>query len=86
MEESGREIDPDDLPPSLEWEAPVWELYQRLRTQWRVGPTGKAYGLDYNPAIALMQAAGWDIDIGLELLQVVEVGLLVPVDRPGQQL
>lgn len=73
MQESGREVHGEDLPPSLEWEAPVWDLYLRISTQWRVGGNGAAYGLDYNPAIALMQLWAWPIDLGLELLQAVEL-------------
>lgn len=59
----------------------MWDLYQRLRTQWRINPaTGHAIGLDYNPFIALMQAAGMDLDQGLEMLQVVEMEMLRKVD------
>jgi hypothetical protein len=69
-------VDPADLPPGLGWEAGVWTLYERLCTQWRRSGNGIAFGLDYNPAIALMQHYGWDIDLGLELLQAVEVEVL----------
>ena len=61
----------------------MWDLYQRLRTQWRIGGRGEAIGLDYNPAIALMQAVGMDLDQGLEMLQVVELEMLRPRGGAG---
>lgn len=53
-----------------DWLQEVWELYQLIGTQRRENGA-----LDYNPAIALVAAAGathnlWTI---LELLQVIEV-------------
>lgn len=67
---------PDDYPPALQWEAPVWWLYCRLHTQLRTDFKGSIIGLDYNCAIALMQSLGWPLDLGLELLQVAEVEIL----------
>lgn len=75
IRDSGREVDPDDLPPALEWEDSVWWLYERVQTQWRTGMAG-AYGLDYNPAISIIQAMGWPLARALELLQGVEAGFL----------
>lgn len=69
-------MDAADLPPALQWEEAVWWLYLRIRTQWRSGGMGGVVGLDYNPAIALMQSLCWPLDLGLELLQVVELELL----------
>lgn len=54
----------------------MWWLFLRIRTQWRVGGMGGATGLDYNPAIALMQSLHWPLALGLELLQVIEVEML----------
>lgn len=76
MEEAGREVDPADYPPELHWEGVVWWLFQRIRTQWRVGGGGGLIGLDYNPAIALMQSLGWPLGLGLELLQAIEVEMM----------
>lgn len=59
----------------MEWEGDIWQLYERIRTQWRVG-MGGATGLDYNPAIALIQSKRWRLDLALELLQVVEFTIL----------
>lgn len=60
----------------MEWEAPVWALYDdRLRTQWRHGFNGRT-GLDYNPAIKLIECYGWDLDFALELLGVIELAVL----------
>ena len=75
IRKSKREPDPDDLPPGLEWEAPVWWLYERVHTQWRVGMAG-AVGLDYGPAIELIKAMGWPLVRALGLLQAVEMGML----------
>ena len=79
MQEAGREIFPEDLPPMLEWEAPVWTLYEQISTQWRVSAKGAAFGLDYNPAIALMQHWGWPLDLGLKMLQAVELEMIKKV-------
>lgn len=75
MRDAGRDLHPDDLPPALGWEQPVWWLFQRVRTQWRMGLNG-ATGLDYNPALALIQARGWDAALALELLQAIELTVL----------
>jgi hypothetical protein len=72
---SGRKVDPEDLPPALEWEHPIWWLYERVHTQWRVGMSG-AVGLDYGPAIALIQSMGWPLPQALTMLQAVEGGFL----------
>lgn len=76
MQAAGREVDPADMPPALQWEGGVWELYSLVSTQWRVGHKGAAYGLDYNPAIALMRQWEWPLDLGLALLQVVELEMI----------
>lgn len=75
IKDSGRKVDPEDLPPDLQWEAPIWWLYERVHTQWRVGMSG-AVGLDYNPAIAIIQSMGWPLAQALGLLQAVECGFL----------
>ena len=75
IRDSGREVDPDDLPPALAWENPIWWLYERVHTQWRVGMAG-ATGLDYNPAIAIIQSMGWPLKQALGLLQAVEMGFM----------
>ncbi|MBU0592439.1 MAG: DUF1799 domain-containing protein [Gammaproteobacteria bacterium] len=71
MQKAGREIDSADLPPELEWENEIWRLFERVRTQWRFSFKGHE-GLDYNPAIKLIEHYGWDLDWALELLQVIE--------------
>lgn len=68
-------VHPDDWPPDLDWEQSVWDLFELVRTQWRVGFAGRT-GLDYNPAIALMQAKRWNIEIGLTLLRAIELETL----------
>ena len=75
IQASGREVDPGDLPPALDWEAPAWQLYTRLQTQWRIGFGGPT-GLDYSPAIALIQSMGWPLRLGLDLLRAIEHGFL----------
>lgn len=75
MRKAGRPIDTADLPPELEWESPIWTLYARLATQWRVGFSGR-YGLDYGPALDLAAAKGWDRDLTLDLLAVIEEEVL----------
>ncbi|MCE5182359.1 MAG: DUF1799 domain-containing protein [Betaproteobacteria bacterium] len=75
MRNAGMEIDPSDLPPGMAWEAAVWELYERMQTQWRVGFGGRT-GLDYNPAIKLIERYGWDLELALDLLGVIEHTIL----------
>lgn len=79
IRKAGREPDPDDLPPPLDWEAGAWWLYSRVETQWRIGAAG-AVGLDYGPAIALIQARGWRLELALELLQVIEMRMMAAGD------
>lgn len=82
-------MDAADLPPELEWEAAVWKLYTMVQTQWRYRQAVTSFtamgvpvvmdvasGLDYNPAIALMQQWGWELDLGLELLQAIEIEMM----------
>lgn len=93
MSDAGREVAPADYPPELQWEGAVWWLFQRISTQVRYRAEVTGYsgigqpiitsvpaGLDYNPAIALMQSLGWPLDLGLELLQAAELEALLKVD------
>lgn len=61
----------------------------RVRTQWRYRTevtghtelgqpilTSVPSGLDYNPAIALLQSGGYDVDDGLSWLQVIEMRVM----------
>lgn len=65
----------DDLPPPLKWETPVWKLFQTLQRQWRVGFNG-AVGLDLNVFIPAIQAKRWKLDLALDLVHVIENGML----------
>ncbi len=71
MRKAGRDIHPDDLPPLLGWEREIWELYELVSTQWRVG-MGGAVGLDYGPFIRLVDDKGFDLAFSLELLKAAE--------------
>lgn len=51
---------------------PALSLFQRLRTQWRVGPGG-AYGLDYDTALNLMPRMQVKPDEELDLLDDLRV-------------
>lgn len=68
---SGRTLAPEDAAPPLEWEAALWWLYQRVRTQWRMGFAGPV-GLDYGPPMRIAEELGWPLTTSLELLQAVE--------------
>jgi len=68
-------VHPDDLPPPLRWEEPVWWLYERMQTQWRIGFGGRV-GLDYSPALVVAQELGWSCALTLEMLQVIEMEIL----------
>ncbi len=69
-------MDPGDYPPGLEWERPIWDLFLKLQTQRR--PNG---GLDYSPAILLIERRGWDLDFCLDLLRVIETTLMKAEDH-----
>ncbi|MDP1674093.1 MAG: DUF1799 domain-containing protein [Burkholderiales bacterium] len=72
------------MPPALEWERQVWELYERLSNQWRTGFSGRT-GLDYGPFISVMQVRSWDIDLGTQLLRAIEHEVLSrDPDEPGK--
>ena len=73
--DAGREVDPADMPPALGWEAPVWDLYELVQYQWREGFGGKS-GLDFGPAIRVIDGRGWDIELALQLLHVIEHEIL----------
>jgi len=75
VRKAGREPHPDDLPPALEWESEIWELWRRIETQWRCDMDGPV-GLDYNPAIAIIRERRWPIEPALELLQAIELTVL----------
>jgi len=64
-------VDPQDLPPDLGWEAPVWTLYCRISSQWRVGFGGRV-GLDYGVALPLIEKRGWKTELALDLLRAIE--------------
>ena len=55
----------------MEWEAPVWDLYVRVSSQWRTGFAG-ATGLDYGPAMSLITARGWHLERALDFLRAIE--------------
>lgn len=56
----------------------MWWLYLRVQTQWRIDAKGMRIGLDYGPAIAIIQHRKWDLSFVLELLQIVERQALKP--------
>lgn len=81
MKAAGRVIDPADLPPPLAWEGELWRrLYQRVATQWRVGGGG-ATGLDYGVAVLLIREFGWQLEISLDLLGVIERTVLEEIGK-----
>lgn len=59
------------MPPRLEWEAPIWSLYVRISSQWRDGFSGRT-GLDYGPAIRLIEERGWRLERSLDFLRAIE--------------
>lgn len=66
-------MDPADLPPGLGWEAPVWDIYVQVSTQWMyAGMSGIRTGLNHVPTAALMRDRGWDIGLGIALLGAIE--------------
>ena len=84
MRKAGRPLHPDDLPPALGWESGAWWLYLRVQTQWRIDPLGRRIGLDYSPAISIINSLRWDVPWALTLLQLVERQALVPESENGE--
>lgn len=80
MKKAELEIHPDDLPPGLEWEVEVWELYELLGTQWREGLGGRT-GLDYNPFIKMIEVYRWDMGLALDLLGAIESTVLEEIEK-----
>mgnify|MGYP000494001568 CR=1 FL=1 len=62
----------------------MWALYERMCGQWRCGFGGRT-GLDFGPVIAVMQARGWDIDLGTALLRAIEREVIEQDSRERQQ-
>lgn len=71
----GEEPEEEDLPPALEWEGPLWGLYQILQRQWRMGFKGAA-GLDMAVFIPVIRERNWDLALSLELLGEIEDAVL----------
>lgn len=65
----------EDLPPLLQWEAPLWSLYAKLQRQWRWREKA-AMGLDMNVFLPVIQSRGWDLDLSLDLLATIEDAFL----------
>jgi len=59
----------------LEWELPLWRLYQQLNSQWRYVDV-TPIGLDLNVFMLRIEAKRWDMDLALELLKCIENGFL----------
>jgi hypothetical protein len=53
------------------WEAPLWNLYLQLKKQWRYND-GIPVGLDMNIFLSRIEAKGWDVDLALDLLSIIE--------------
>ena len=77
LKKLGIEPAAEDYGPGLEWEAPVWLLYQRCSHQVRLAFGGIA-GLDYGVVLPLVREKGWDMDLALELLGAIEQALTAP--------
>lgn len=80
MIKAGLPVDPRDLPAPLDWERPLWTLYERLANQWRAA----AYclvGIDLAIWYPEIHRRGWNMDIALPLLSVIERAFLVPAEN-----
>jgi len=71
LNQSGAEITAADLPPTLGGAQPLWDLYQLLGLQWRIGPAGPV-ALDMNVFGPESARRGWDPDTALTLLAQIE--------------
>lgn len=76
LRDLGEEPAPEDLPPPLGWELPLWRLYLQLAGQWRWG-ADRPVGLDLGVFIPRIEARGWDIDLALDLLRNIEHAFLI---------
>lgn len=67
--------------------APSWALFERLRTQWRMGPVGPV-GLDYCAAYPLMDRMSLDAhewDDALEDLRMMERSALQQISQNASE-
>lgn len=67
---------PDDLPPALEWELALYQLYVSLRTQWQYSMDGYRLAFNYATAYSMAHHREWDLDLVTELLNVIETAVL----------
>ena len=65
------DIDPSDLPPPLEWEQGVYEIYQLIRTQWQYSMAGRTC-LMYERAEKIAAARGYDLELFIDCLRAIE--------------
>lgn len=65
------EIDPADLPPALQWEQGVYDIYQIKRTQWFYTMVGRV-ALNYDAFEKIAEARGYDMELFAGLLRCIE--------------
>jgi len=59
----------------LLWEAPLWQLYQQLNSQWRY-IKATPVGLELSVFMQRIEAKNWDVDLALDLLKMIETEFL----------
>ena len=64
-------LDDADLPPRLQWEQGVYEVYQLVRTQWQYTMAGRA-SLQYAEARVIAAERGYDMELFIDLLRSIE--------------
>jgi len=64
-------VDPADLPPALQWEQGVYEIYRLKRTQWHYTMAGRA-ALNYEAFEKVAMQRGYDIELFDYLLGGIE--------------
>lgn len=67
---------PGDLPPGLEWESVIWDLYLKIRTEWPLNS-------DMSTIHLAIQAKGWDLETALSLFGAIDRAI-TPEPAHGQ--
>ena len=68
-------IDPADLPPVLDWERDVYDVYSMVRTQWIFTMAGRA-AFNHDAALRIAARRGYDEELFQDLLRTIEYAVL----------
>ncbi len=81
--DNGDEPSPEDLPPSLGWEHPVWDWYERLRAAVHRSKDGKPIALDRAAWWPVIDRESWNAQVAIRLVDALDAALFsADAERP----